>query len=119
MKYFFQFDHLFVSVCIVSTGGLEERSHHATRPAPWSPKIHHERHLATREMQVESLVGQDDRMPGEQRLLAFSATGSVRKTGRWDPVRGLATWANDDFRLGGHDSKEGKSETARRLEYRL
>jgi len=70
-------------------------------------------------MQVESLVGQDDRMPGEQRLLAFSATGSVRKTGRWDPVRGLATWANDDFRLGGHDSKEGKSETARRLEYRL
>jgi len=76
--------------------GFEEGRHHLAGPAPRCPEVHDERELAPREVPVEALVRQGDRMPGEEQPLALPALGLLAQPIVRDPVRRLATGAHDD-----------------------
>lgn len=74
---------------------LIRRSHHSTRPAPWRPKIHDQRNIASGGVHVKICRRQRDRVSGEQPLVALAAFWALSEAYVRDAIDGLAPGAHD------------------------
>src|SRR5277367_2057045 len=80
---------------------VEDRRHRTARPTPGRPEVDDQRHIVALDMLVEGLLGQRDRLAGEQVRLAGAARGLGRGAVGGDAVdRGAM--GTDDVSGFGH-----------------